>query len=59
MKHGRLYGIGAFLTRGVALGDTMMDNCLEDYTLIATIIIQATVFQYAVECVIMHTKTHE
>lgn len=23
------------LNRGVALGDTMMDNCLEDYTLIA------------------------
>ena len=45
MKHGRLYGIGAFLTRGITLGDTMMDNCLEDYTLIATIIIQATVFQ--------------
>ena len=45
MKHGRLYGIGAFLTRGVAIGDTMMDNCLEDYTLRATIIIQATVFQ--------------
>ena len=57
MKHGRLYGIGAFLSRGVALGDTMMDNCLEDYTLIATIITQGAVL--AVECVIMHTKTHE
>lgn len=45
MKHGRLYGIGAFLTRGIVLGDTMMDNCLEDYTLITTIITQATVFQ--------------
>ena len=57
MKHGRLYGIGAFLTGGVALGDTMMDNCLEDYSLITPIITQGAVL--AVECVIMHTKTHE